>query len=119
MLCAWCPSVAAEISGSVKSRLKTHEGTLLRLHLAGKLPAGEVKASLEALRPAREQIDGLAHALQSGEPMTSKVENMDFYNSLQCGEAFRYVVCQRSDFALAKRHNGEFPQLRKGRQFTI
>jgi len=44
---------------------------------------------------------------------------MDFFNSLQAANAYRYVVCQQSDFDLAKRHNKEFPHLRKGRKLNL
>jgi hypothetical protein len=73
---------------------------------------------LDSLRPAQDSIDALVRAFSTGDPTPSSPENMDFYNSLQAGDAFRYLVCQSSDFALARRHNREFPQLRKGRQFS-
>jgi hypothetical protein len=75
----------------------------------------EMESWRESLKPATEFID----AATSGMPISSDMEHMDFYNSLQTANSYRYVVCQQSDFDLARRHNKEFPHLRKGRKITF
>lgn len=118
MLCAWCPTVVEELRNNLKRDTDALKAEALKLALAGRMPVKEMQVCKEAFRPFQEQIDELSRACDTGVPISSTVENMDFYNSLQCGDAYRHVVCQQSDFALAKRHNKEFPQLRSGRQFS-
>lgn len=119
MLCAWCPSIVNEIRATVISEKRKTEMEALGLHMSGKISAADMKSLIDPWRSSLKSIEELTQALKIGAPMSSSLENMDFYNSMQTANAFRYVVCQQSDFGLAKRHNKEFPNLRKGRQFSF
>ena len=89
MLCAWCPSILERIQKNYEDR----KSLLLGHLMAGKISASTMKAEIEFLR-------NFIEAAKSGIPMSSGIENMDFYNSLQTANAYRYVVCQQSDFEL-------------------
>jgi hypothetical protein len=119
MLCASCPSIMAEVQKSYDDNKQEITSLLLGHVMAGKISANTMKTEMESwresLKPATEFID----AATSGMPISSDMEHMDFYNSLQTANSYRYVVCQQSDFDLARRHNKEFPHLRKGRKITF
>ena len=97
MLCAWCPSIVEDLEKKYQNRRRAFQEEVLALHMAGKLSTAEIQKDLNKFRPGRSQLDELAHALATGNPLPSNTEHMDFFNSLQCGQAFRYVICQRSD----------------------
>jgi len=115
MLCAWCPSLM-ELARNSYADLK---GLLLGHVMAGKISADTMKSEIESMQESWKSTTAAIEAATSGMPMSSGIENMDFYNSLQTANAYRYVVCQQSDFDLARRHNKEFPHLRRGRKITF
>jgi hypothetical protein len=119
MLCAFCPSIVTEIRKNYDD--KKHEITSLMLGhvVAGEISAATMKTEMESWRESLKLATEFIEAAISGMPMSSDMENMDFYNSLQTANSYRYVVCQQSDFDLARRHNREFPHLRKGRKITF
>jgi hypothetical protein len=119
MLCAWCPSIMAEIRGSYDESKQKITTQLLGHLMAGRISAATMKTEMDSMRESWKPITSLIDAAALGVPMFSDSENMDFYNSLQTANAFRYVVCRQSDFDLARRHNKEFPHLRKGRKITF
>jgi hypothetical protein len=120
MLCAWCPSHKDEIHRVYEKGKETVTSESLSALMAGKISGPEMKSLLENYRRTAEiRVLEVSQAISEGIAISSNTETMDFYNSLQCIEAYRYIVCPNSDFALARRHNKEFPQLRKGRQLSF
>jgi Protein of unknown function (DUF4238) len=119
MLCAWCPSIMALVQKNYDESKKTLTSQLLGCLMAGKISASTMKTEMESFHESWKSVIAVIEAAISGIPMSSDIENMDFYNSLQTANAYRYVVCQQSDFELARRHNKEFPHLRQGRKITF
>lgn len=118
MLCAWCPSLMEELRVA-HAAFSDLEAKMFELHCAGKMPAATLKQELEAMRTQGAPAKALLDSVDKGHPLPSHPVNMDFFNSLQSSEASRFVVCQQSDFEIARRHNKEFPHLRAGRRFTF
>ena len=119
MLCAWCPSIMEEVRrsyGDSKQKITTQ---LLGHLMAGRISAATMKTEMDSMRESWKPITAFIDATTLGMPIPSDTENMDFYNSLQTANSFRYVVCQQSDFDLARRQNKEFPHLRRGRKITF
>jgi hypothetical protein len=119
MLCAWCPSVIEEIRKDYDERKRKFTNLLLGHLMAGRISAATMKTQMESIRESWKPITAFIEASTLSTPMSSDIENMDFYNSLQTSNSYRYVVCQQSDFDLARRHNKEFPHLRKGRKIMF
>lgn len=118
MLCAWCPSIMEGIRRDYAENRQDIPSSLLSHYTSGRISAPAMKAEMESARELWKPIKALIDAVASGTPVSSGLANMDFYNSLQTGTAYRYVVCLETDVGLARRHNREFPHLRKGRRFT-
>lgn len=115
MLCAWCPTILPQNVDRVKrARVEAQQLALAEV-MARRITPAQMKASLESIEPLYQRAETLLAAVKSGVPVMSNDETMDFYNSLQMGFAHRYVVSKQADFDLAKRHNAEFPQLRRGK----
>lgn len=119
MLCAWCPSLMEDIRKNYEDSKQQITSLLLGHLMAGRISAATMKTEMGSMRESWKPITAVIDAGTLGMPMSSDTENMDFYNSLQTANSFRYVVCQQSDFDLARRHNKEFPHLRKGRKITF
>jgi hypothetical protein len=119
MLCAWCPSLAERSRKQLEEAKTKNQRDTLGLLLEGRVTAGQMKQMLDDLAPGYEPTENMHKALETGRPMSSNADNMDFYNSLQMGFAYRYVVSKHGDFKLAKKHNREFPQLRQGKRPTL
>jgi hypothetical protein len=112
LLCAWCPSIIAGLKAQVQEARAQAEREAIGALMAGRISAAQMRQHLIGLfDPAEDTL----RAYERRTPMSSTVQSMDFYNSLQVGYAHRYVVSKRGDFALAQRHNAEFPRLRQGR----
>jgi hypothetical protein len=116
MLCAWCPSILIEAKVLVKTSKAECEGFALGELMAGRISAPEMKKILDDIRPDYVNAESMFRAFEEGVPMSSSNENMDYYNSLQMTYANRYVTSKHGDFDLAKRHNHEFPNLRRGKR---
>lgn len=58
----------------------------------------------------------IVEAMQSGQPLQSRPENVEFFNSLQISTAERFVFSNRGDFTLAREMIEANPELRKGRR---
>ena len=117
MLCAWCPTLLCEIRATRQELFQKAKPQLLGLLLAGHITSDDMKNELDRLRGVHQPADELIDSIEAGRPHLSDGRNMDYYNSLQTANAYpTYVVCQRSDFELAKRHNKAFPEMKKGGQ---
>ena len=83
----------AEVQKSYDDNKQEITSLLLGHVMAGKISANTMKTEMESwresLKPATEFID----AATSGMPISSDMEHMDFYNSLQTANSYRYVVC--------------------------
>lgn len=116
MLCAWCPSILAEIRQTHEEGKKERRSEALARVLSGTLSAMQMKGLLDSIRPMEDQTEDFLSAAAEGRPLSQDSDNMDFYNSLQTQFASRYIVCQIADFDLARRYNREFPEFRSGVQ---
>jgi hypothetical protein len=116
LLCAWCPSILEELRRTHAEGRASRRAEALAAVTAGRISAAQMRTLLDQIRPAEEWIETLLQNAAEGRPIDSNDDNMDYYNSLQTSYAFRYVICQNADFGLAKKHNREFPQFRKGRR---
>lgn len=68
----------------------------------------------------KAKIDVLAilEALQTGEPLRSNPENVEFFNSLQISTAERFVFSSTEDFSIVKEMIQTNPELRHGRRMS-
>ena len=119
MLCAWCPSLMEPVRKSYADTKQEITSVLLGDLMAGKISSSTMKTAIESMHEAWKATTAVIEAAKSGLPMSSGTENMDFYNSLQTANAYRYVVCQQSDLDLARQQNKEFPHLTKGHKITF
>ena len=116
MVGAWCPTVATESCKMLDDAKKMIEGQALSAMMAGRIGAAQMRQQLDESR-ANFQIAEVMHkAIAEGRPIESVDATMDFYNSMQLAHAHRYVVSREGDFALARTHNREFPEMRRGRR---
>jgi len=99
-LAIWCPSHREMLTNSLQSidRLVEVSNTE-RDWVRGK---GDVLAILEAL--------------QTGDPLRSSPENVEFFNSLQVSTAERFVFSSNDDFSIVKEMIRANPELRHGRR---
>lgn len=116
MLGAWCPTVGAGSREWLESAKKTVEREALAAVMAGHLNAAQMRGRLEENRKHFQAAEAMHRAIAEGRPIETVDATMDFYNSLQLVYAHRYVVSREGDFALARDHNREFPDLRRGRR---
>lgn len=58
----------------------------------------------------------IVSAIQTGEPLRSKPENVEFFNSLQVATAERFVFSSNNDFSIVKEMIRTNPELRHGRR---
>ncbi len=114
MLAAWCPSILDGLRKNQTESKRQVRMIALQAVAARKITADQMAKMLEELRVSESAADEFLAKTESGLPLVSTPENMDYFNSLQTKFARRFVVCQRSDFALARRHNSEFPKFRQG-----
>jgi len=65
---------------------------------------------------AKSEVMEILEALQTGEPLQSNPENVEFFNSLQIATAERFVFSSIDDFSLVKEMIKTNPDLRYGRR---
>lgn len=116
MLCAWCPSIIPDAHAQIANARKEGQQIAIAAVMAGRLTPQQMKDALQSVEPEYKRAEMMLEAVKSGQPVESNNETMDFYNSLQMGFAHRFIINRHGDFELARRHNQEFPNLRKGRQ---
>jgi hypothetical protein len=105
MLCAWCPSILGELKEGHEHRKKDRRTEAVGRVMAGELSPTEMKRIMERLQELERPNEELIATVSEGRPVSSSDQNMDYYNSLQTAYAYRYIVCQQADFALARRFN--------------
>lgn len=64
----------------------------------------------------RSDVLAILEALQTGEPLHSNPENVEFFNSLQIATAERFVFSSNDDFSLVKDMIRTNPEFRRGRR---
>jgi len=77
------------------------------------------KTSSSSVRNFANAKDGaleIVSAIQTGEPLRSKPENVEFFNSLQISTAERFVFSSNNDFSLVKEMIRTNQELRHGRR---
>jgi hypothetical protein len=116
MLCAWCPSILAEISERHHRGKRDRRAEALGQVVAGRLSPAEMKRLLEQFESLEQPHEEFLAATAEGRPVSSSSDNIDYYNGLQTTWAYRYVISRDGDFSLAQRANRENPSLRRGRR---
>jgi hypothetical protein len=119
MLCAWCPSILGGVEERLRASQSASRGEALRRVVAGQMTREAMKAAVEQIEVLERPHERLLSDFAEGRPVSSTVDNMDYYNSLQTSYASRYVVCQQADFELARRFNHEHPERRRGRHMRF
>lgn len=67
---------------------------------------------------AKSDVLAILEALQTGEPLRSNPENVEFFNSLQASTAERFVFSSTDDFSIVKEMIQTNPELRHGRRMN-
>lgn len=67
---------------------------------------------------AKSDVLAILEALQTGEPLRSNPENVEFFNSLQVSTAERFVFSSTEDFSIVKEMIQTNPELRHGRRMN-
>jgi Protein of unknown function (DUF4238) len=119
MLCALCPSIIMDISQKIIVGRNQLQARAQELAVQGKITFEQMTHAVKNFEKEIEASDSMLKSASTGMPFSSNNENMDFYNSLQMQWANRYVIDMNADFKLARRHNKEFPALRRGRKFSV
>lgn len=99
-LAIWCPSHREMLTNSLQS--------IDRLVEASNTERDWVRGKSDVL--------AILEALQTGEPLRSNPENVEFFNSLQVSTAERFVFSSNDDFAIVKEMIRANPELRNGRR---
>jgi hypothetical protein len=119
MLAAWCPTVLPESHNMLESAKKEIEREALAALMAGRISAPQMRQQRESRRALFHVSEAMHQNCTDGRPIDSVDTTMDFYNSLQLSFAHRYVISREGDFAFARMHNRENPDLRQGRRPQI
>ncbi|MER8646700.1 DUF4238 domain-containing protein [Mesorhizobium sp. M1252] len=119
MLCAFCPSIIEGLRGTHKRAKEARQAEAVSRVMKGELSTAGMRQLLDSARATERPVEELLSAPTEGRLITSNDDNMDYYNSLQTSYAYRYVVCQKADFALAKTLNSENPALKRGRRIQV
>jgi len=89
------------------------EGIEIYMPLAPRLELAMLCPGLSVLAQLTPGL-GVSEALETGEPILLRPENVTFHNSLQVTDSERFVFSDRDDFALAKEMVESDPELRRG-----
>nr|WP_280800228.1 DUF4238 domain-containing protein [Mesorhizobium sp. L103C565B0] len=119
MLCAFCPSIIEGLRETHKRAKEARQAEAVSRLMKGQLSAAGMRQFLDAANATARPVEELLSAAADGYPVSSNDANMDYYNSLQTSYAYRYVVCQQADFALARSFNSENPALKRGRRVQV
>lgn len=99
-LAIWCPSHQQMLIDGIQRFDRLSEVT------------NSAKISANAKNEALEIIE----AIQTGKPLRSKPENVEFFNSLQVSTAERFVFSSNDDFSIVKEIIRTNPELRHGQR---
>ncbi|MDG4895814.1 DUF4238 domain-containing protein [Mesorhizobium sp. WSM4976] len=119
MLCAFCLSIIEGLRETHQRAKQERESKAVSRVMKGELSAAEMRHMLDRAKITEGPVEELLSASTEGRPLSSNDANMDYYNSLQTSYAYRYVVCQHADFALARSFNSENPALQRGRRVQV
>ncbi|ETA72672.1 MULTISPECIES: DUF4238 domain-containing protein [Mesorhizobium] len=119
MLCAFCPSIIEGLRETHKRTKDARQAEAVSRLMKGQLSAVGMRQFLDAAKATARPVEELLSAAADGHPVSSNDDNMDYYNSLQTSFAYRYVVCQQADFALARSFNSDNPALKRGRRVQV
>lgn len=110
MLACFCPSIMASIRASEKENEGVAEAALLSRVLMGHITPSDMRAKLDELAAMRVPVDRMIRCVETGQPHECDEDNMDFNNWLQLEYSKRFVICQNSDFKLARQFTKEHPK---------
>ena len=99
-LAIWCPSHHQMLTDSIQSFDRLTETFNSDSNWAG----------------AKNEALAILEAIQSGKPLLSKPENVEFFNSLQVATAERFVFSSNDDFSIVQEMIRTNPELRHGRR---
>lgn len=101
VLAIWCPSHRQALMDGIQ-RFERLEATN--------------SSSARNFASAKNEALKIISAVQTGEPLRSKPENVEFFNSLQVSTAERFVFSSNNDFSIVKEMIQTNPELRHGRR---
>lgn len=99
-LAIWCPSHHQMLADSIKSFDRHAEPFNSNMNFGN----------------AKNETLAILEAIQSGKPLRSKPENVEFFNSLQVATAERFVFSSNDDFSIVQEMIRTNPELRHGRR---
>lgn len=103
MLCAWCPSILGEMRTKNAESNRQLAQIVLSPSISNTFNPELLTSQIKEVRAYTRIIEDTLKCAEEGVPLTATNENMDFYNSLQVGNAREHIICQRADFILAKK----------------
>lgn len=117
-LCAWCPSLLGNMRERDAESRRKLATAILSPEMARVADPTLLMEQLKQLREYRATIQDTLNRAAEGVPLPASIENMDFQNALQVGQAREHLICQKADFDLAKRFMAENPGSR-GRRVSV
>ncbi|WP_339614455.1 DUF4238 domain-containing protein [uncultured Parvibaculum sp.] len=114
ILAAWCPSIVEQLKEHRDKAKKQAEKETFEAMFRGRISTEQMKEILDFSKSTLEFTNQTISHIANGMPLPCTDENLEYYNSIQCIYAHRYIICKNKDFAIAKRHNKEFPKFRHG-----
>jgi hypothetical protein len=108
-LAAWCPSILEGRRLYMDGEFNHYKETLVGMVMSGSMTASQMKAQLEPLKEATQQITNMITAYDNGTPVAVDSDHVDFQKSLQMAFSVRHVICQKGDFNVAKQFMKDHP----------
>lgn len=117
MLCAWCPSLLEGMRREHVDGKFLRRNEIVQNLRRGRITFPQIEPIRQKIQESESVMDEFFSSIDNGVPISSTVENMQFYNSLQVIWATRYVVCPNDTYEIARTVNNESPQFRDGVRF--
>lgn len=117
-LCAWCPSILGNMRKNNAETKRQLANTILSPAMVHVADPTLLKEQLNQLQEYHATIQETLERAAEGIPLSASMENMNFQNALQVGQAREHLICQKADFDLAKRFMAENPASR-GRRVSV
>ena len=103
MLCAWCPSILAELRAGLAKQRRLVSSTILSPKAMAQIDTDLLDKLIRDTNGHQTSAKRIFGCFDDGHPLSLEPINMDFYNTMQVHNAREFIVCQRGDFELARR----------------
>jgi len=117
-LCAWCPSLLGRMRERNAEEKRQLAAAILSPKMVHATDPALLMEQLKEVREYRTTIESILKRTAEGIPLSASIENMDFQNSLQVGQAREHLICREAEFGLAQQFMAEHPAS-KGRRVSI